>query len=113
MPLIRVTTSLEDSKNQTKLLQRLSSELSIATGKPESYVMVILEMGKPMIFAGEKNDPACFIEIKSIGSLNPKKMTSSFCNLIFDSMGIPKDRIYIAFEDINGSQWGYDGNTFG
>ena len=29
------------------------------------------------------------------------------------SLGIAKDRIYIGFDDVNASEWGWNGRTFG
>ena len=54
-----------------------------------------------------------YVEIKSIGALKPPAMTEAFCDLIEQHTGIAGDRIYVAFEDVNASQWGWNGNTFG
>ena len=48
MPLINVRTSLPALKDGSALLQELSSELANQTGKPEAYVMTLLETGVPM-----------------------------------------------------------------
>ena len=53
MPLINVRTSLPALKDGSALLQELSSELANQTGKPEAYVMTLLETGVPMTFAGQ------------------------------------------------------------
>ena len=45
MPLINVRTSLPALKDGSALLQELSSELADQTGKPEAYVMTLLETG--------------------------------------------------------------------
>ena len=47
MPLIKVRTSLPALKDGSALLQELSSELANQTGKPEAYVMTLLETGVP------------------------------------------------------------------
>ena len=65
-----------------------------------------------MTFAGGEV-PFAYVEIKSIGSLTPLAMTDHFCELIKASLGISKDRIYIGFDDVNASDWGWDGRTFG
>ena len=52
MPLINVRTSLPALKDGSALLQELSSELANQTGKPDAYVMTLLETGVPMTFAG-------------------------------------------------------------
>ena len=112
MPLVKIQTSLSKVNDEENFLKEISTELSTLTGKPEAYVMTLLQTNTPMTFAGS-NDPCCFVEIKSIGSLNPSLMTKCFCNLISSHTNIPPNRIYIAFQDVNASQWGFNGNTFG
>tara|TARA_Y100001968_G_C19256915_1_gene667272 strand:- start:489 stop:827 length:339 start_codon:yes stop_codon:yes gene_type:complete len=112
MPLIKVQTSLKEIDSPTQLIKALSSEVSVLTGKPEKYVMAILETNIPMSFAG-CNSPCCYIEIKSIGSLKPTLMSKAVCNLISNKTEIPPDRIYISFDDIEASNWGFNGSTFG
>ena len=81
MPLINVRTSIGDIEKPEMFLQELSHELSVLTGKPESYVMTLLETKVPMTFAGSE-EPCCYIEIKSIGAINSSKMSDVFCKLI-------------------------------
>ena len=112
MPLINVRTSLPALKDGSALLQELSSELANQTGKPEAYVMTLLETGVPMTFAGS-HEPCAYVEVKSIGALRPPAMTAAFCELIQARTGIPANRVYIGFEDVQASCWGWNGNTFG
>ena len=111
MPLIHVHTSAGNIQNQDSILKTLSLELSNLTKKPENYVMAILQTDLAMTFGGT-NSPCCYIEVKSIGALNPSEMTKKLCTLIEDLLKIPQNRIYISFEDINGEDWGFNGNTF-
>jgi phenylpyruvate tautomerase PptA (4-oxalocrotonate tautomerase family) len=112
MPLINVRTSLPAVDDATSLLQDLSAELAEQTGKPEAYVMALLETAVPMTFAGS-SDPCAYVEIKSIGGLKPAAMTAAFCELISARTSIHADRIYVAFEDVKASSWGWNGQTFG
>ena len=112
MPLINVKTSLPHIENSELLLKSLSNELSELTGKPEQFVMTLLQTNVPMTFAGSM-DACCYVEIKSIGSIDSSKMTAAFCNLIEDATGIPIQRIYIGFEDIPPKFWGWNRRTFG
>ena len=112
MPLINVRTSLPEVADAAGLLQELSAALAQLTGKPESYVMTLLETAVPMTFAGS-TEPCAYVEIKSIGALKPPAMTAAFCELIEARTGIPAKRIYVAFEDVKASSWGWNGNTFG
>ena len=74
--------------------------------------MTLLETDVPMTFAGNSEPCAC-VESKSIGALKPPAMTSAFCELIESRTGIPSNRIYVVFEDVKASSWGWNGNTFG
>ena len=111
MPLISVKTSAASS-NGAALLTDLSSTLASLLGKPERYVMTLLEVGVPMTFAGS-SEPCAYVEIKSIGALRPPAMTAAFCDLIEARTGIPAQRVYVAFEDVKASNWGWNGSTFG
>ena len=112
MPLINVHTSLPDLKDAELLLQELSAELAKLTGKPEAFVMTMLQTGVPMTFAGSA-EPCAYIEIKSIGALRPSEMSATFCKLIQARTGIPAKRVYIGFDDVQAGCWGWNCNTFG
>ena len=51
MPLINVRTSLAEVADANGLLKELSKALAQQTGKPESFVMTLLETAVPMTFA--------------------------------------------------------------
>ncbi|MEO0852363.1 MAG: phenylpyruvate tautomerase MIF-related protein [Cyanobacteria bacterium J06648_11] len=116
MPLIKVQTSLTDTTtlDVESLLKSLSASLAQQLGKPETYVMTAFEAGVPMTHAGT-TAPACYVEIKSVGTMGAKTqtMTTAFCDQLAAALGIARDRIYIFFDDVKGSMWGWDGRTFG
>ncbi|MEB3336658.1 MAG: phenylpyruvate tautomerase MIF-related protein [Leptolyngbyaceae bacterium] len=117
MPLIKVQTSIPapDPTQVDALLKSLSGSLAKHLGKPESYVMTMLEPEVAMTFAGT-SDPACYIEIKSVGTMSPtqtKSMSQDFCQKINQSLGIAPNRTYIEFADAKGAMWGWNGSTFG
>ena len=82
------------------------------TGKPEKYVMTMIQSDSKMTFAGSE-EPCCFVKLKSIGSLNPSLMSKSLCELITSKTNIKTDRIYIEFIDVKASNWGFNSSTFG
>ena len=82
------------------------------TGKPENYVMTMVQKDTKMTFAGS-DEPCCFIKVKSIGSLTPSKMSKALCELIASKTNINTNRIYIEFFDVKASNWGFNGSTFG
>ena len=112
MPLINVKTSISNIENSESFLHEISNALSSITGKPEQYVMTLLQTKVPMTFGGT-TDPCCYVEIKSIGAIDSAKMAPIFCTLISKWTDIPSHRIYIGFEDVPAKLWGWDGRTFG
>lgn len=115
MPLIKVKTTVAtpEKTEVESLLKSLSASLANHLGKPESYVMTAFESDVPMTFAGT-TDPVCYMEIKSIGTMGAKTkaMSQDFCEKISETLGVPKNRIYIEFNDAKGSMWGWNGSTF-
>jgi len=117
MPLIKVQSSVSQPEKSAveNLLTDLSAKLAQHLGKPESYVMTAFEGDVPMTFGGTV-DPACYVEIKSVGTMSSeqtKKMSQDFCSQISDRLDVPANRIYIEFADAKGSMWGWNKSTFG
>ena len=110
MPYINVSTSakIEDKK---KLLEEITILVSSLTNKSKRFVMAKLDYSPEMFFDDES--PCCFLEIKSIGSLNPSEMAKPISDFVNEKMGIPINKIYISFEDIPASMWAWNGRTFG
>ena len=112
MPFIQINTSSLSLVNNGLLQKEISRMVSDLTGKPEDYVMTMIQSDSDMTFSGS-DDPCCFIKLKSIGSLNPSSMSKSLCELITSKTNIRKNRIYIEFSDVRGSNWGFNSSTFG
>ena len=113
MPFIQVNTSSKSILENDYLLQKdISKMIADLTGKPENYVMTMIQRDLKMTFAGS-DEPCCFIKVKSIGSLSPSSMSKSLCDFIASKTNINTDRIYIEFSDIKASNWGFNSSTFG
>ena len=110
MPYINVSTSAKVN-NKDKLLEEISILISSLTKKSRIFVMAKIDDNCQMYFNDDK--PSCFLEIKSIGSINPSEMAKPISDFIYEKMGIPIDRIYISFEDVPASLWAWNGRTFG
>tara|TARA_A100001035_G_C27303424_1_gene286496 strand:- start:54 stop:386 length:333 start_codon:yes stop_codon:yes gene_type:complete len=110
MPYINVTTSVKID-NKEKLLKEISILISCLTNKSKRFVMAKIEDNCQMYF--DNDTPACFLEIKSIGSLNPTVMAKPISDFVYEKMGIPIDKIYISFEDVPAALWAWNGRTFG
>jgi len=110
MPYINVTPSAKVN-DKGKLLDEISILISSLTNKSKRFVMAKIDDNCQMYI--DNQSPSCFLEIKSIGSLNPSEMAKPISDFIYENMGIPIDRIYISFEDVPASLWAWNGSTFG
>ena len=109
MPYINVSTSAK-VKDKKKFLEEISTLVSSLTNKSKRFVMAKLDDNSKMYF--EDDSPCCFLEIKSIGSLNPSEMAKPISDFIYEKLGIPIDKIYVSFVDVPASMWGWNGRTF-
>jgi phenylpyruvate tautomerase PptA (4-oxalocrotonate tautomerase family) len=115
MPLLKLETAvvLPEDKRQA-LLASLSKTVAETIGKPEQYVMVAAGQAA-MQMSGSPGD-AAFVDVRSIGGLTDdvnRKLSQKVSQLLHDSLGIPPNRIYLNFTDIEASHWGWNGRTFG
>ena len=110
MPYINISTSAKVDDKKI-LLEEISILISSLTNKSRRFFMAKLDDNCEMYF--EDDTPSCFLEIKSIGSLNPSEMAKPITDFVFEKMGIPIDKIYISFEDVPASCWAWNGRTFG
>ena len=109
MPYFNVSTSAKVN-DKGKLLEEISILISSLTNKSRSFVMAKIDDNCQMFF--DDQTPSCFLEIKSIGSLNPSEMAKPISDFVHKNMGIPMDKIYISFEDVPSSLWAWNGRTF-
>lgn len=110
MPYINITTS-EKVDNKKLLLKEITILISSLTNKSKKFVMAKIVDNSEMYFENER--PCCFLEIKSIGALNPSEMAKPISNFVYEKIGVPIDKIYISFEDVPASMWAWNGSTFG
>ena len=115
MPLLKLETTVAVSEDKRKaLLAALSKAVAGTIGKPEQYVMV--SIGQAAMMMSGKADGAAFVEIRSIGGLSGevnRKLSQQVSELLNDSLGIPPDRVYLNFCDVQAGNWGWNGSTFG
>ncbi len=115
MPLIRITSSFEiEKEQQEKLLRDLIDIISSITGKPKKFIVAIFQKASFMI-SGESTEKSLFLEIKSIGALNPEntnKISKEICGYFEKNFNITPDRINIEFRDVERTMWGWNGKTF-
>ncbi len=115
MPLIKLQVSVPVPEAQrAELLSALSKLAGEAIGKPEQYVMAAVE--ESAILMSGKPGPAAFADVRSIGGLSSKvnrELSQKLCALLSQSLGIPANRVYANFTDVDAANWGWNGSTFG
>lgn len=114
MPLLTLKTSvLLPEDEQEAVVKAISRVVADGIGKPEQYVMVVLEEGT--ICMGGLSGPAAFADIRSIGGLSPetnRRVSETLCSLLSDRLDVAPNRIYLNFSEISGENWGWNGGTF-
>ena len=115
MPLLKLETTVVLTQDQRQaLLASLSKTVAETIGKPQQYVMVAASQAA-MQMSGSAGD-AAFVDVRSIGGLSDdvnRKLSQKVSQLLHDSLGIPPNRIYLNFTDVQASHWGWNGSTFG
>lgn len=116
MPLINVYTSAPPPSDMrvAQLLRTLSKTLAAKLSKPESYVMTCLVPKARMTFGGS-DAPACYAELKNIGTFSPEatsRLSKLLCNLLSTELDVPQNRIYLEFKNLEPHLFGFDGDTF-
>lgn len=115
MPLIQVGTSVEVNEAQVDALaQEICGVVATLMKKPEDYTMVTVL--KAQIEFGRAEDPAAFVDFRSIGGLSREmngKLTQRLSAILEAHLGVPAGRIYMTFIDVPPTHWGWNGTTFG
>ena len=115
MPLFELRTNQRPDKEEIKsLVSEISRVCSEILHKPEKYVMVNLQVGQSLIFAGT-DAPAAFGELRSISlpQNETAALSARLCSFLSERLHISEDRIYLSFGDVNRNNWGWNGKTFG
>lgn len=115
MPLLHLFTNVQlSSEDQDRFLRKASAKVSEGLGKSEDYVMVMISPGKKLFFAGS-DEPAAFMELKSIGlpEVKTAELSAILCELVEKIFSIPPERIYIEFSNAPAVMWGWNSQVFG
>ena len=117
MPLIQLFTSCDISSQEKRdtLAKKLSSLAAKCIGKPEQYVLAGVQDNAAMTMSGESTS-AALVSVKSIGGLSRevnKKLSAETCQTLKEELGIAAECIYITFEELPATHWGWKADTFG
>jgi len=114
MPLIKLQTSVK-IQDKVSLVLEFSKICAQIIRKPETYVQSIVEDDAVISMGGKVIDSA-FVDVRSIGGLNPsvnKELSSAICRVLEEKAKIKPSSVYINFTDVSASSWGNNSTTFG
>ncbi|XP_010273570.1 PREDICTED: macrophage migration inhibitory factor homolog [Nelumbo nucifera] len=115
MPTLNLVTNVPvDAVVASDILKDATKTVAKIIGKPESYVMILINGGVPIAFAGTE-EPAAYGELISIGGLGPSvngKLSSAVADILETKLSIDSSRFYIKFYDVQRSFFGFNGSTF-
>ena len=116
MPLIKLQIATEVPEDKkTEIMTAASRIVADATGKPETYVMAMVE-DDAIASLGGNVCPAAFADVRGIGGLDGgtnAAISKGICGLLQEKLGIEPDKVYLVFTDVAASNWGCNGSTFG
>jgi len=114
MPTLKIQTNVEIPAAQRKpLLEAASAKVAEILGKPEGYVMVMLQTNPDMLFAAS-DAPLAYLELISLGLPEDATPTLSaaLCAFMQNHFGVPPDRTYVAFSSPPRCMFGWNSRTF-
>ncbi|KAI9112467.1 hypothetical protein QN277_007290 [Acacia crassicarpa] len=115
MPTLNLFTNVPvDAVVASDILRDATKAVAKIIGKPESYVMILLNGQVPIAFGGTE-EPAAYGELISIGGLGPSvngNLSSTIAEILETKLSIDSSRFYIKFYDAQRSFFGYNGSTF-
>ena len=117
MPLIELDTScdLSDAGKKQTLTKTLSALAAKEIGKPERYVMACVRDKAAMTMSGD-SDACALVPVKSIGGLTRpvnQALSARIAQTLQEELAIAPDRVYVTFQELAPTHWGFNGNTFG
>ncbi|MBC8061653.1 MAG: tautomerase family protein [Clostridiaceae bacterium] len=114
MPYINSTLTVKVTDEKKEIIKsKLGEIITEIPGKSEEWLMVGFKDDHTLFFRGERKEKAAFVEIKIFGTTDKKYkevITSKVSILIEEELNIPKDSIYITFEEVK--DWGWNGSMF-
>jgi len=113
MPYFSIETNKKINNIETeKLTKKASQFLAEMMSKPEQVIMVAIKPGTPLIFGGT-DEPAAFVRIKALGLDKGRcqEFSGKVCGFLTKEIGVPGNRVFIEFTDIDGKCFGYNGDT--
>jgi phenylpyruvate tautomerase PptA (4-oxalocrotonate tautomerase family) len=114
MPFARVTLSSSGSVDAKDLASKVSKAVALALGKPEQYMMVVIEPVVPpsVLLFGGSDEPAAMVGIESVGGTCSAVAEAVTKVLVESGLGIDASRVFVNLNAFSGKEWAMAGNTF-
>ncbi len=114
MPFINSKVSITMTQEEKeKIKSRFGEAIRLVPGKSEDWLMVGFEDSYDLYFQGNQDAPTAFVEVKIYGGASRQafdKLTEEICGIFEEELKIPKERIYIKYEEVE--NWGWNGSNF-
>ncbi|PIN08869.1 Macrophage migration inhibitory factor [Handroanthus impetiginosus] len=114
MPTLNLFTNVPvDGVVASDILKDATKAVAKIIGKPESYVMILVNGGVPISFGGTE-EPAAYGELISIGGLDPSvnaKLSATIAEILQTKLSVESSRFYIKFYDVQRPFVGFNGST--
>lgn len=113
MPFINSKVSVAMSQEKKEAVKaKLGEAIALIPGKSERWLMVGFEDSYDLYFQGNQDAPTAFVEVKVYGGASAtvfEKLTSVICDIYQEELGIPQNRIYVKYEEVE--NWGWNGSN--
>ncbi|XP_015784769.1 macrophage migration inhibitory factor [Tetranychus urticae] len=113
MPTLEVQTNVDASKLTPELAGKAAQVVADALGKPKSYVIVSFKSA--VMSMGGESGPTAIAHLGSIGKIDRemnKKTSKALSAFLVKELGLPEDKFYIMFHNLNKENVGWKGTTF-
>jgi phenylpyruvate tautomerase PptA (4-oxalocrotonate tautomerase family) len=114
MPYFEIKTSVKlDAERKEKICHELGRIIELVPGKSESWVMVQLQDGSDMCFAGDSTQPVAAVVLKTFGELESKYydiLSQEICQYIGKLLEVDPKRMYVTYEPV--IHWGWNSTNF-
>ncbi|XP_076029933.1 macrophage migration inhibitory factor homolog [Oratosquilla oratoria] len=114
MPHLHLSTNVPKEKIPASCMLELSKLVADTLGKPEPYVSIHIVPDQMLIF-NRSTEPCGMAVLMSSGKLSieeNKVHSARISEYMEKNLGIPKNRMYINFIDMQKENVGFDGTTF-
>lgn len=113
MPFINIKTNAKvPAEKAEEIKSALGRAITAIPGKSEGWLMVGIEDEYKLYFKGT-DEPAAMVEVSIYGNASSNSLTtltSHITGLLFDTLGISTDRIYVSY--MSTENWGWNGSNF-